>query len=346
MEPADPWAETKLSRAAAEWQPTVGEDPQQLVKKLKGATKHANLYDLHHPKGALAKVSPFNPPTTALILSQVGFPVEVDTETGRGMVNGKPRHLWTTWDSAIIDLPTTVHRRGYPERYGLISVTPQGLIRVTAGDAMSVSVFEEDVEAFLKNWAKRYGPDLDRRPKPRLMDYAVDSGIYIHIRPDGGLTYDLQEVSSIDSLQEMVQAVLSANSHPIFVVPDPQSKYGRMVQVLDRLVTIAENGHPIRYTLPHGDLSRPDEPVGVLRRLRPKPNDDNILVLRIDRAAKFRDVQPILDFAAKHVDRVVLRTDLDLSEPSRIDASTWPGGLPGGLTIALAHPTRDQLAGR
>ena len=340
-EPADPWAETELSRAAAQVKGmNTIQDPTTIYKQVKGHIRRPNLYDLHHPNGALARLSPIDIFATASILERAGYPIQFDEETLQATVDGRQPHLWLSRDATQIELPATVNRSGYPTTPGLISMHIGERLRVTGGETMSQPLRGvEEVPVFLENWVKHFGQAMDAPPKARLLE--ADDGVPLTIAADGALQIRGQDVT-LDELPRRLMAMLAGDSQPIFVQPAPRATYGRVVQVMDRLFNVAKDGTPVRYALPHGALSQGGAPIGLARRLRPKPSKARILVLKIDTAVPFEKVQPILDTIAERQDRVVLMTQLDLSDKSRITAETWPGGLFGGLTIALAKPTPEQ----
>lgn len=349
-EPVDPWAETELSRKARELPPiSVGDDmPMGTLKGIVStalAIDEVNLYDLHHPDGAMATFSQRDIVRAVMTATAVGMPVEFDQTTGVATVAGIPRQLWLSIDRTMVDLPTSHTRRGFGPNPSLLSLTDRGISRYSGGREMSVPLPSlEDVSTATGNWLSSHGiPSVDETDQPSRPAISAAQGLVIDILPTGILQLDEREVAP-DSLAAAIQEALAENPRPIFVEPQPTSEFEHLVFVFDRLYEVAESGTPVRFALPDGRLSQRDEAVGIVRRLRPAKTEAPPMLLKIDKNATFRDVQKVLDLVSRHLDRLTLLTQLDLSEPSRITASTWPGGLPGGMTLALAKPTVLQLA--
>lgn len=346
---ADPWAETKLSREAREQAPIplADESPVTMLKSIFSTAVFSgrpNLYDLHHPEGALATYAQRDPIRTVMLASRAGIAVEFDDQTGIATVRGQPRQLWLNLDKTPVQLPKTHYRRGIQAKPAIASVTSKNRLRYSDGEGMAVPLISaEDLSTAAAHWSTLVGLRSTAGQAPKHPAVSPDQVHSLYIPADGPLQWNRQEVP-LEHLAKAVEAALQSDDRAVFVHPHAASSYGRLVQALDILQAVVEAGTPLRFALPHSELSRGGKTVGLVRRLRPAASDAPVMVLKIDREARFRDVQKLLDGLADHLDRVVLLTQLDLSEQHRITASTWPGGLPGGMPLALAKPTPQQLS--
>ena len=141
-------------------------------------------------------------------------------------------------------------------------------------------------------------------------------------------------------LADVARAVFSAlgpEPRPLLLLPGGEARYGDAVAALDQIHGLAAEGMAIRLGIPtQAEIERRGEIAASAIPIAPARLDDAVLVLKADSDAPWRVIDRILEAASGKLDRIVLLTDLDVSDRSLIGPDTWLGGLPGGLVLSLA----------
>lgn len=331
---SEPWAETELSRDVREWPILVAHpanpDLGALEKHFGPHAPKPNLYDLHHPDGALAVGTWKDGRLVLKILEAAELPGSIEPSTGVTYYGNRPRCLSLALDRTEIELPRTRSRESLPPFPALISLTRQGQLRGTLGKSPSGAMTLGEVFPFAADWAARNDVPIPARSASP----PAGEELRVEILAEG-LRVDGRETSPAALGGELARAITADPGRTIRLWSHPEASYGEVVAALDELYRAASPD--ARGLLRLAFQDRPPRP------LWPKEPHLAPMVLKADAHAPFEIVGRVLEELAENTDRVFLLTALDVSEPGTVTAGTFPGGLPGGLVLPLAPAAEKRL---
>ena len=314
------WKPTDLTRAAL-----TGER-STLARALGEPGAKPSLYDLHHPQGALALSGHIHGLLTLEILESAGRETAIDEVLGEFSLDGEKRSLWLHYDQTRLELPVTTRRWSLPPRVGIVSVTEQGVQRLSDGESMAVPARPGELARFAAKWADEVGVAAP----PYAAGKRLVPSRELMILPDevmfDGVSFDIKGFAD-----ELELTLDPQTPHTLTLIPDADSGYGDLVALLAELYDASESGVDLRFALP-----LPGEEDAQVHELRFDPILEPIMVLKADRRTPWSRIGTILGDLAKSLPEVLLMTHLDVSDPKAVTDQTLLGGLPGGLPLRLA----------
>ncbi|MCG8458274.1 MAG: energy transducer TonB [Holophagales bacterium] len=330
----EPWEPTDLTAAVEE--ALVSRDVKTVLSELRLIDPAPNLYDLHHPSGALARVRRLDGRLVLEILEKAGYDAELDDMEGGFRFAGERRVLWIGFDFVDAQIPATLRRFSLPSGIALITVNADGEVRATRAVHPMQPFSLSEVQQFARHWVSEAGVSADADPSPKIQ---ARPGPEIRVEEGGGLKYD-GEVIEAGALAERLRGLPEGPVAPaVWIRPSPGATYGDWVAVLDQVYRVAGASPGLGVALPSAQADR----YGTVVELRSERLEEPVMVLKADVRAPWKLVSDVLDVLRGVVPEVVLLTHLDVSNPELIGEETYPGGLPGGLPLSL-EPIRDGSA--
>lgn len=328
-EPLDPWQRTSLSEAAGRC------DAKAMEEHLAALRRHGqapNLYDLHHPGGAVARFA--EGCSGGLHGPVVGEP---DAEILRAMLelagqetaseSAEGQLLLARIDSTRIVLPATRTRSAVPARAAIVSVVESGLIRVSSGEELTVAVAgPEDVLSFAASLVAHAERPVSDGERPSDEEFALP----IAIGSGDEVRLGAREIAPDEDLGAALGPMLSLLARSggrVALEADPAATYGRVVALLDALV-----GEESPTTM----LVRTEWGTGLALESPSGSAAPPVVAIKADRGVASSTVARVLNALAQaHIERVVLLSSLAFEPPEGPPPGTHPGGLPGGLDLRL-----------